>query len=164
VIPYEPEEDKIYLKSLVLVRHLRIEAWKSWWTRVWIWAKAPTIWRRKERVLNRFSLGTLSIYGQFRNKITFYPVIEGAYVNTKNWYREETDLWAEFGRRAPFGKRFSSKHSVKVSAVGSTSSFGRRAVSRLERGSIQECVMTWLEYKERMNWWWVWDGHDAIRQ
>jgi hypothetical protein len=56
----------------------------------------------------------------------------GHIVNTKNWYRDETDLWAEFGRRAPFGKRFSSKHSVKTSAVGSTSSFGRRAVSRLE--------------------------------
>jgi hypothetical protein len=28
VIPNELEEDKIYLKSLVLVRHLRIEAWK----------------------------------------------------------------------------------------------------------------------------------------
>jgi hypothetical protein len=46
----------------------------------------------KERVLNRFGLGTLSIYGQFQNKITFYPVIEGAYVNTKNWYGEETDM------------------------------------------------------------------------
>jgi hypothetical protein len=34
--------------------------------------------------------------------------------------------------RAPFGKRFSSKHSVKTHAVGSTSSFGRRAISRLE--------------------------------
>jgi hypothetical protein len=64
-------------------------------------------------VLNGFGLRTLSIYGQFRNKITFYPVTEGAYVNTKNWYRKETDLWAEFGKRAPFGKRFSSKHSVK---------------------------------------------------
>jgi hypothetical protein len=53
-------------------------------------------------------------------------------VNTKNWYREETDLWAEFGRRAPFDKRFSSNDSVKTSAVGSTSSFGRRVVSRLE--------------------------------
>jgi hypothetical protein len=83
-------------------------------------------------VLNGFGLRTLSIYGQFRNKITFYPVIEGVYVNTKDWYREETDLWAEFGRRAPFGKRFSSKHSVKTPAVGSTSSFGRRVVSRLE--------------------------------
>jgi hypothetical protein len=28
VIPNELEENKIYLKSLVLVRHLRIEAWK----------------------------------------------------------------------------------------------------------------------------------------
>jgi hypothetical protein len=46
-------------------------------------------------------------------------------VNTKNWYREETDMCAEFGRRAPFGRRFSSKYSVEVSAVGSTSSFGR---------------------------------------
>jgi hypothetical protein len=50
-------------------------------------------------VLNGFGLGTLSICGQFRNKIIFYSVIEGAYVNTKNWYRKETDLWAEFGRR-----------------------------------------------------------------
>jgi hypothetical protein len=83
-------------------------------------------------VLNGFGVRVLSIYGQFRNKIIFYPVIEGAYVNTKNWYREKTDLWAEFGRRAPFGKRFSSRHSVKTSAVWNTSSFGRRAVSRLE--------------------------------
>jgi hypothetical protein len=102
-------------------------------------------------MLNEFSLGTLSIYGQFGNKITFYPVIEGAYVNTKNWYRGETDLWAEIGRRAPFGKRFSSKHSVKASAVGSTSSFGRRVVSRLEEESIRECIMMCLEYKEGMN-------------
>jgi hypothetical protein len=62
---------------------------KYWWTRVWIWAKTPTVWRRKERVLNGFGLEMLSIYGQFRNKITFDPVIEGAYVNTKNWYRKE---------------------------------------------------------------------------
>jgi hypothetical protein len=74
----------------------------------------------------------LSIYGVFQNKITFYPVIEGADVNTKNWYSEETDLWDEFGRKAPFGREFSSKHSVKTSAVGSMPSFGRRAVSRLE--------------------------------
>jgi hypothetical protein len=88
--------------------------------------------KEEKRVLNGFGLETLSIYGQFRNKITFYLVIEGAYVNTKNWYRKGTDLWAEFGRRAPFGKRFSSKHSVKTPAVGSASAFGRRAVSRLE--------------------------------
>jgi hypothetical protein len=82
--------------------------------------------------LNGFGLRTLSIYGPFRNKIIFYPIIEGAYVNIKNWYREETDLWVEFGRRAPFSKKFSSKHPIKTFAVGSTSSFGRRAVSRLE--------------------------------
>jgi hypothetical protein len=82
-------------------------------------------------MLNRFGLETLSIYGQFWNKITFYPVIEGVYVNTKNWYREETNLWAKFGRKIPFGKRFSSKHWVKALVVGSALSFGRRAVSRL---------------------------------
>jgi hypothetical protein len=79
-------------------------------------------------VLNRFSSETLSIYSQFQNKITFYLVIEGAYVNTKNWYRKGTDLWAEFGKEAPFGRKFSSKDSVKMLAVGSTPSFGRRAV------------------------------------
>jgi hypothetical protein len=99
-------------------------------------------------VLNRFDLGTLSIYGQFRNKITFYPVIEEAYVNTKNWYREETDMWAEFGRIAPFDRRFSSKHSVEASAVGSTSSFGGRTVPRVKAESIRECMMMWIGYKE----------------
>jgi hypothetical protein len=84
-------------------------------------------------VLNGFGLETLSIYGQFRNKITFYPIIEGAYVNTKNWYRKETDLWAEFGKGTPFGRKLSSKHSVKVPAVSSTPSFSRRVVLRLEK-------------------------------
>jgi hypothetical protein len=89
--------------------------------------------RWKERVLNRFGLETLSIYGQFWNKIAFYPVIEGEYVNTKNWYRKETDLWTEFGKETPFSRKFSSKHSVKVPAVGSTISFDRRAVLCLEK-------------------------------
>jgi hypothetical protein len=83
-------------------------------------------------VLNRFVLETLSIYGQFWNKITFYPVIEEAYVNTKIWYRKETDLWAEFGKETPFGRKISSKHSVKMHAVGSMPSFGRMAILRLE--------------------------------
>jgi hypothetical protein len=39
-------------------------------------------------------------------------------VNTKNWYRRETDLWAEFGKETPFGRKFSSKDSVKIPAVG----------------------------------------------
>jgi hypothetical protein len=89
-------------------------------------------------VSNGFGLETLSIYGQFRNKITFYPVIEGAYVNTKNWYREETDLWADFGRNVPFGKRFSSKHSVKALVVESVLSFSRRAVSCLEEEAFEK--------------------------
>jgi hypothetical protein len=72
-------------------------------------------------------------------------------VNTINWYREETDLWAEFGRRAPFGRRFSSKHLVKASAVASTSSFGRGVVPQLKEESIRERVMTWIEYKEGTN-------------
>jgi hypothetical protein len=83
-------------------------------------------------VLNRFGLRTLSIYGQFWNKITFYPIIEGAYVNTKNWYRKETDLWAGFCRKTLFGRKFSSKHSIKMPAVGSAPSFDRRAVLRLD--------------------------------
>jgi hypothetical protein len=83
-------------------------------------------------VLNGFGLETLSIYDQFWNKITFYPVIEGAYVNTKNWYGKETDLWIEFGKETPFGRKFSSKHLVKMPTVGSTPSFGRRVVLRLE--------------------------------
>jgi hypothetical protein len=88
-------------------------------------------------VLNGFGLETLSIYGQFRNKITFYPVIEGAYVNTKNWYRKEIDLWAEFGKETTFGRKVSSKNSVKVPPVGSTPSFGRRAVLRLEKEAFE---------------------------
>jgi hypothetical protein len=44
------EKDKIYLESLVLIHHLRIEAWRGWWARVWIWVSAPTVWRREERM------------------------------------------------------------------------------------------------------------------
>jgi hypothetical protein len=84
-------------------------------------------------VLSGFSSETLSIYSQFQNKITFYLVIEGAYVNTKNWYRKETDLWAGFGKETPFDRKFSSKDSVKMPAVGSAPSFGRRVVLRLEK-------------------------------
>jgi hypothetical protein len=57
-------------------------------------------------------------------------------VNTKNWYRKETDLWAEFGKKTPFGRKFSSKHSVKMPAVESTPSFGIRAISRLKEEAL----------------------------
>jgi hypothetical protein len=42
-------------------------------------------------------------------------------------------LWTEFGKETPFSRKFSSKHSVKVPAVGSMPSFGRRAVLLLEK-------------------------------
>jgi hypothetical protein len=60
-------------------------------------------------------------------------------------------MWAEFGRRAPFGRRFSLKRLVEASAVGSTSSFGKRTVPRVKAESIRECVMMLIEYKEGMN-------------
>jgi uncharacterized protein (DUF488 family) len=73
------------------------------------------------------------------------------FVNTKNCYSKETDLWATFGKKTPFRRKFSSKHSVKMPAVGSTPSFGRRAVLRLEEEAFREYVMTWPEYKEGMD-------------
>jgi hypothetical protein len=60
-------------------------------------------------------------------------------------------LWAEFGKETPFNRKFSSTHSVKMPAVGSTPSFSRRAVLALGRGSIREYMMTWPEYKEGTN-------------
>jgi hypothetical protein len=57
-------------------------------------------------------------------------------------------MWAEFCRRPSFGRRFSLKRSVEASAVGSTSSFGRRTVPRVKAESIRGWVMTWIEYKE----------------
>jgi hypothetical protein len=47
---------------------------------------------------------------------------------TKKWYRKGTDLWPEFGKEASFGRKISSKDSIKILAVGSVPSFGRRAV------------------------------------
>jgi hypothetical protein len=156
VIPNVLAENEIYLESLVLVRHLKIEAWKidelgfgSRW-------RLQRFEGGKNRCWTRFSLEASNIYGQFRNKITFYPVIEGAYVNTKNWYREEAYMWAEFGRRTPFGKRLSSKHSVEASAVGNTSSFGRRDVPRLkaETFGVRDDV-DWIQRRKRVD-----DGYE----
>jgi hypothetical protein len=71
-------------------------------------------------------------------------------VDTKNWCRKGTDLWAEFGNEMPLGRKISSKDSVKMLAVGSTPSFGRRTICA-KKGSFREYVMTWLGYKERTN-------------
>jgi hypothetical protein len=32
-------------------------------------------------------------------------VVPALSVNTKNWYRKGTDLWAKFGNEMPFGKK-----------------------------------------------------------
>jgi hypothetical protein len=60
-----------------------------------------------------------------------------ARVNTKNWYRKKIDLWAEFGKETPFSRKFSSKHSIKMPTVGSTPSFGRRVILRLEKEAFR---------------------------
>jgi hypothetical protein len=86
-------------------------------------------------------LGNPEAYFIYRIKVVFmenrgYNVLRRATeggVNTKNWYRKETDLWAKFGKETPFDRKFSSKHFVKMPVVGRTPSFGRRAVLRLEK-------------------------------
>jgi hypothetical protein len=46
-------------------------------------------------------------------------------------------LWAEFGKETPFSRKFSSKYSEKMPTVGSTPSFGRRAVLRLKEEAFR---------------------------
>jgi hypothetical protein len=106
---------------------------------------------RKEQMLNGFGLETLSIYGQFRNKITFYPVIEWAYVNTKNWYGIKTDLWAEFGKETPFGRKFFLKAFVKDACGREHAIIRQKGCFALQEGDIREYVMTCPEYDEGTN-------------
>jgi hypothetical protein len=52
-----------------------------------------------------------------------------AYVNTKIWYRKESDLWAQLGEKIrPEEGRFLQKHSAKWLAVGSLLPFGKEIV------------------------------------
>jgi hypothetical protein len=93
----------------------------------------------------------LNIYGQFRNKIIFYPIIEGAYVNTKNWYWEETDLWAEFGGESTIRQEVFFRAFGKGVCGLEYLIIRQKSCFALGRGSIRECVMTWLEYKQGTN-------------
>jgi hypothetical protein len=77
-------------------------------------------------------------------------------VNTKNWYRKKTDLWAEFGKETPFGRKFSSKQRCMRSGARHHST---ESCFALGKGSIREYVMTWPVYKEGTIWWWVQDGY-----
>jgi hypothetical protein len=54
-------------------------------------------------------------------------------LNTKNWYRKGTDLWAEFGNKNHSVGKISLEDSVKMLAVGSAPSFGKRTVYAFER-------------------------------
>jgi hypothetical protein len=78
----------------------------------------------------------LSICGQFRNKITFIPLLNGHMLTPKIGAGKRLTCGLKFGKEMPFSRKFSSKHSVKVPAVGSTPSFGRTAVLRLEEGAF----------------------------
>jgi hypothetical protein len=71
-------------------------------------------------------------------------------VNTKNWYRKGTDLWAEFGDEIPFGRKIFSEDSARMLAVGNVLSFGKRTVCAF-KGSFREYVMMWPGYKEGTN-------------
>jgi hypothetical protein len=71
-------------------------------------------------------------------------------------------MWAEFGRRIPFRRRFSSKHLVEASAIGSTSSFGRRGVPRVKVEAFGSAWWRGLDIKKETSWWWIRDGHDAM--
>jgi hypothetical protein len=53
--------------------------------------------------------------------------------------------------KAPFGKRFSSKHSEKDVYGREYVIIRQRSCLTLGRRSIWECMMTWLEYKEGTN-------------
>jgi hypothetical protein len=53
----------------------------------------------------------------------------GEGVNTKIWYRKESDLWAQLGEKIRPGEgRFLQEDSAKELAVGSLLSFGRGTV------------------------------------
>jgi hypothetical protein len=71
-------------------------------------------------------------------------------------------MWVEFGRTTSFGRRFSSKHSVEASAVGSTSSFDRRTVPRMKEEAFGSAWWRGLVTKRETSWWWIRDGHDAM--
>jgi hypothetical protein len=82
----------------------------------------------------------------------FYPIIEGAYVNTKKWYRRGTDLWAELVMKYDsasenllrgFGERCLRSAMCHHSAEG---------LFALLKGSFRECMVTWPDIrKERVD-------------
>jgi hypothetical protein len=85
--------------------------------------------RRRRIGVEQIQFEDVGGWSQFRNKITFYPVIVGAYVNTKIWYRKESDLWVQPGEKMrPEERRFLQKDSAKEPAVGKFLLFGKETV------------------------------------
>jgi hypothetical protein len=69
-------------------------------------------------------------------------------VNTKIWYREESDLWAQFGGKIRPGEgRFLQKNSAEKLAVGNCFRSAKGLFALISR----DCVMTWPERKGRMD-------------
>jgi hypothetical protein len=58
--------------------------------------------------------------------LRFDKVGEG--VNTKNWYRRESDLWAQSCKKSRPGEEISSEDSAEMLAVGSLLPFGKGTV------------------------------------
>jgi hypothetical protein len=70
------------------------------------------------------------------------------FVNTKIWYRKESDLSVQPGEKIRPGKgRFLQKDSAKEPAVGNLLPFGKETVC----ADLWDCVMTWPERKGRMD-------------
>jgi hypothetical protein len=68
-------------------------------------------------------------------------------VNTKIWYRRESDLWAQLGKNPIQRRKVSSEDSAEVLAVGSLLPFGKRTVSLI----LRDRMVTWPERKGRMD-------------
>jgi hypothetical protein len=60
-------------------------------------------------------------------------------------------LWAEFGREAPFGKKFSSKGFGKENVWLVMRHNSAEGLFALGEGSFREYVMTWPGHKEGTN-------------
>jgi hypothetical protein len=70
--------------------------------------------------------------GSFQRRLTMTPNPKTGLVTLlltpKIGTGKRPDLWAEFGKEMPFGRKISSKDLVEILVVGNTPSFGRRTV------------------------------------
>jgi hypothetical protein len=73
-------------------------------------------------------------------------------VNTKNWYRKGTDLWAEFGDEIPFGRKNLLRQFGKGCLRSVMHHHSAKGLFALLKGSFRECVVTWPDIrKERVD-------------